>query len=365
MSGWQRVHPAWIAAGIALLVSIWMASGLIGDDVPADARAKADAAEPEPMRVSVSESVAERIVREAVVTGRTAPVRAVDVKAETAGRVVEIAAERGERVAKGQLILRLAIEDRRERLAQAEAALAQRRVQYRAAERLHAKEYQTEIDLAQAKANLEAAKAEVARIRNEIDHTTIEAPFDGVLEAREPEVGDYLRVGDVAGRVVQQSPFLVVGHVSEDVVTKLDPGDPGTATLVDDREVRGRLRYVASEADNETRTYRVELKVTDGDRRLIAGSSAKLRLPLEEVAAHTVEAAALTIDAEGRLGVKTVDGEDRVHFHRADIVRNEDGTVWLAGLPQRVRVISTGQGFVRDGDRVVPVPEDDGEGDAS
>jgi multidrug efflux system membrane fusion protein len=38
-------------------------------------------------------------------------------------------------------------------------------------------------------------------------------------------------------------------------------------------------------------------------------------------------------------------------------VRAESDAVWVAGLPDEVRVITVGQGFVRTGDQVRPVPE--------
>jgi multidrug efflux system membrane fusion protein len=50
------------------------------------------------------------------------------------------------------------------------------------------------------------------------------------------------------------------------------------------------------------------------------------------------------------------DGEEVV-FYEAEVVRAEADAVWLAGLPEQVRLITVGQGFVRAGDQVRPVPE--------
>ncbi|CAN0240734.1 unnamed protein product, partial [Chrysoparadoxa australica] len=220
-------------------------------------------------------------------------------------------------------------------------------------------------DLAPARANLDAPRAAGERIRTDIDHTTIRAPFDGVLDTRPVEVGDVLAVGDTVGRVIQQDPFIVYGNAPEDVVPYLEEGQPGSAELISGKPREGQVRYIASEADEATRTFRVELKVDNPDGRLIAGASAELRLPLEEVRAHAVEPAILTLNEDGVFGVKSVTDDGTVRFHAADIVRNRDGWVWLSGLPERLRLITVGQGFVRAGDAVDTGTEDDADAPAA
>ncbi|MAA73532.1 MAG: efflux transporter periplasmic adaptor subunit [Salinisphaeraceae bacterium] len=333
-----------------------MASGLVAPepDAPTDNATPAAQAEAAPVSVSVRRSIAEAVEEEAEITARTAPIRAVELRAETQGRVVSLQAQAGDRLAENDLILALSQEDRPARLDRAEAVLAQRELQWEAAQKLSEKGYQTRAGVAEARANLASARADVAAIRDELDKTRIRAPFDGVLETRPVEKGDLLRVGDTVGRLVQQSPFLVVGDVSEDVVARIEEGQAGSARLISGETVTGTVRYVAGEADEQTRTYRVELRVSPEAGRLIAGATATLRLPLGTVPAHVVEPAVMTLDDDGAFGIKTVDERDRVHFHPAEIVRNRDGRVWLTGLPEALRIITVGQGFVREGDQVDP-----------
>ena len=67
--------------------------------------------------------------------GHTEANRAVTVRAEVDGRVEQIGAARGARVAEGDLIVRLSARDRAARLAQAKALVEQRRIQYDGARR--------------------------------------------------------------------------------------------------------------------------------------------------------------------------------------------------------------------------------------
>jgi membrane fusion protein, multidrug efflux system len=346
-----------IAAAITAGLAAWIMSGQLGSG-SAPAREEATSVKEPHARVAsvrVRESSAEPVSRELVVNARTEPLRAVELKAETSGRVVAIGPQRGEAVTAGQVLVSL---DRRERdamLSMAEAALRQRELEYEAATKLGAKGFQAETEVAEASAALEAARAEIERIRVEVDHTEIRAPFDGVLELRPVEIGDYVDAGDPIAMVIEQDPFLVVGDVSENDIGRLELGMAGEARMVTGRTVEGRLRYIASQSDPATRTFRIELEVPNPGGRFMAGVSAELEIAYGESPAHRVPASLLALNDAGVLGVKSVDGDGVVAFHPADIVRADGEAVWLAGLPERVRLITVGQGFVRAGDQVRPV----------
>ncbi|GAB3671355.1 efflux RND transporter periplasmic adaptor subunit [Salinisphaera aquimarina] len=352
MARFSQIRPIWFVLIIVIALAAWLASGMLGgESKPAEDDA-AQANEPQPVSVSTRVSEATTVWREAELNGRTAPDRAVTLRARTAGRVRAVEAERGKRVSKGEVLVRIALDERSASRNEARAVVEQRRLQYNAVRKMSEKGYQTATDMAQAKSDLEAARAQLAQIQQDIDNTVIRAPFAGVLETRPVEVGDYVGVGDEIARVIQQDPFVVNGDLAEKDVALIEPGQPGSARLVDGRTVQGRVRYVATEADTDTRTYPVELEVDNPDGRLVSGASAKLILPLEQVSAHKVAADLLTLNEAGDMGVKTVNADDVVEFHPADIVKSGNDELWLGGLPERVRLITTGQGFVRAGDTV-------------
>jgi multidrug efflux system membrane fusion protein len=147
--------------------------------------------------------------------------------------------------------------------------------------------------------------------------------------------------------------------VAEAEVGRLAVGMPGKARLITGQTVTGKLRYVGSRADPATRTFEVELEVANPDGRFAAGVSAELSIVHERAQAHRVPASLLSLDDDGVLGVKAVDDDNRVVFHPVDLVRAEADAVWLGGLPERLRLITVGQGFVRAGDAVRAISEDD------
>ncbi len=354
-------HKSWLlSAGIVALAALWIVSGQFtsdADEPDADNQAAAaDAAAPQ-YAVRVRTQSAEEVMRTIVVNGKTAPARIVHLAAETDGRVEFIGAERGASLERGDVIVRLDERDRAARLAQAEALLRQREVEYAARARLQSESYVSEAQLQEALALLETARAELTRARLDLGYMTIRAPFAGALQARSVEIGDFVSRGDPIATYVDNRTLIVSADVSEFDAQAVEIGETAEARLATGEVVRGRIRYVAPVAEEATRTFTVELEVDNGDGRLRAGGSAELRIPAETVLAHRVAPSLLTLDDAGNVGVKIINELGQVEFVVADIALSSHDGVWLAGLPETATIITVGQGYVVPGARVAAVPE--------
>ena len=351
------------AVFIAVAVSAWVWSGEReetsslppGPEAPAVERLR-------DFSVRVAVLRAEPVSRTIVLHGRTEPARAVTMRAELDGRVVAIGVERGARVAAGDEVARLDPRDLEARRREARALIRQRELEFDAARELSARNYQTESALAAAEAGLEAARAMLARVEVDLANTRLLAPFAGRLDQRMVEIGDYVNDGNPIGRILQADPILVVGHVTQQNRHRVGLGGAGEARLITGETVSGHVRYVAAESDETTRTFRVELEVPNPDGALLSGVSAEIRIPTAALAAHLVSPALLALDAKGRLGIKGVGNDGVVAFHPVEIVRADDGGIWISGLPDPVRVITVGHGFVHPGQRVEAVPVSPNEG---
>ena len=348
-----------IATVIAVGVAGWILSGQMGgrETPPSTAVASADeSAQPLP-RVRVRRSRAEERVRELSLFGRTEADRTVLLKAQTAGRIAGLPVEKGQLVKAGTGLARLHMEDRAARLAEAEAVVDQYRIAWDAAQELEQKSFRSRVGLAESRANLESAKAALERIRVDIGHTAIRAPFDGVLEHLPVEVGDYVGVGDPVASVVDLDPIVVVSEVSEREIDQLRPGVQASVRLVTGRVLVGGLRYVARQGTAATRTFRVEIAIDNPDGTIVEGMTAEVRLPLAKGAAHRISPALLTLAEDGRIGIKAVNDAGLVVFHPVVIVDDTTEGMWLSGLPEALILITVGQEFVKAGQRVTPVFE--------
>jgi len=355
----NRYKSWFVSAGIVVAVTLWVASGTLGDTEDEISVSATAVAAPSKNAVRVRTQSAEEVMRTIVVNGKTAPARIAQLSAETDGRIEYIGAERGASLERGNLILRMDERDRAARLAQAEATVKQREVEYDARQRLKSESYVSDAQLQEALALLESARAELTRAKLDFEYMSVRAPFAGALQDRMVEVGDFVKRGDPIATYVDNRTIIVSANLSEFDARFVDVDDMAEAHLATGETVWGRIRYVAPVADEATRTFVVELEVSNSDGKLRAGGTAELRVPAEKVFAHRISPSLLTLDDAGNVGVKIVNDLGEVEFVVADIALSSNDGIWLAGLPEISTIITVGQGYVADGAVVNSIPEDD------
>ncbi|MGL6160148.1 efflux RND transporter periplasmic adaptor subunit [Microbulbifer sp.] len=354
-----------VAAIIALLALLWLLSGLVFSDGQSPASENGDSrvtAAGELLRVQAKRLRARPYTTRVQVNSRTEPNRSVRLRAELDGAIVALPVEEGRAVRQGEVICEIEAEDRPENLVRAKAALHKAELDYQGAQRLKKKGLQSNTDLAGREVALADARAEFKRVQVAVDNLKIRAPFDGVVNSRAVELGDFIRRGEECATLLDLDPILVVGEVSEAQVGGLTIGGPASAQLQGGQTVRGRLRYISRQADELTRAFRVEVAVENSSAALRAGLSGRLALPTGEILAHRINASLLTLDDRGDLGVRILDAGNRVGFANVELFGDADEGVWVGGLPPRVTLITVGQEYVSVGE-VVSVAFEPGEGD--
>ncbi|MCZ6658944.1 MAG: efflux RND transporter periplasmic adaptor subunit, partial [Gammaproteobacteria bacterium] len=166
------------------------------------------------------------------------------------------------------------------------------------------------------------------------------------------ELGDYLQLGGACATIVDLDPMLLVGQIAEKTLHRVHVGESAYGDLATGETVSGLIRFIAQQADPVTRTYRVEVEISNADYAIRSGITTKIRIPAETVLAHKVSPALFALDDFGAVGVRTLDGDNRVEFHLVDIVRDDVDGVWITGLPERTTLITVGQEFVVPGEVV-------------
>ncbi|HJO75794.1 MAG TPA: efflux RND transporter periplasmic adaptor subunit [Rhodospirillales bacterium] len=346
------------ALAIASVVILWLASGMVGGNAASeDAKPPAPSAKTALIEVRAQNMTARDKASELILFGRTEAIRTVVLRAQTAGRVTAIRIDKGNMAATGDVIVRLAADDRPDRLKEAEAAVDHARLAYEAAKKLSKKAFRSKVQLAENKASLESARARRAAIRTEIRQTKIRAPFGGVVNDVGLELGDYLKVGDNAATIVDLDPMLVVAEISERNIGHLSVGGPARILVSGLGNFEGTIRFISRTATPATRTFRIEVSVANPGGAIGEGMTTELRLGLETVRAHLLSPAVLTLSDEGVVGVKTLNPEDVVEFHPVRIIADTPGGMWVDGLAEKIRTVTVGQEFVKVGQKVKPIPD--------
>ena len=283
---------------------------------------------------------------------RTEPNRAVDLKAEIVGRVIGLPVEKGDVVALGDVICELSSEDRAERVEQFNAVLEKARLDYDGALRLKSGGYQSRTAIADALSRLQTAKADAKKAKLDLSNLKIRAPFAGVVDARPVEIGDFMQRADVCARVLDMAPLLVTGRIAESSVTRVQNHSTVQVVLSSGQTLEGKIRFIERNADEITRTFRLEALIENSDLALRSGLTAQMNIPIGVARAHLVSASLLGLDDKGRVGVKILDANNVVDFQLVQIIGDESDGVWVQGLPEHTTLITLGQQYVTRGETV-------------
>jgi len=218
-------------------------------------------------------------------------VRDATLRAETAGRVVRVEVERGERVEVGQVLLKLdvgraatALRAATAQVEQTEARVAQAERQAELAARLAESGGipQQELENAEdtlrlARAARDAARAQTGVTRRGLAEAVVRAPFDGVVVERLVEVGEFVAPGAPVLHLVDRSSLRARVLLDPRRALDVRPGAPVEVEVHARPEERfgGQVLRIGEVVDPRTRRLPVEVQIDDPEQRLRPGLVAR------------------------------------------------------------------------------------------
>jgi multidrug efflux system membrane fusion protein len=343
-----------LALSLILIIAIWLGIGLSGDSeeyVNSRPLIMNDGLQ----KVQVEVMQGQLVERAITISGKTAANRSVELKSEIRSRVKAVHKKKGERVKKGDIIVELDARDWPARVEQSKASLRQYKIEHESAKKLLTKGLVNEAQIAKAETALANAKAELTNAKINFAASRITAPFDGIVDQRYVELGDYVKENVSIVKILDFSPYLVIGHTAEKDASFINIGDPARAQLITGDVIEGRIRFIAAEADASTRTFPIEMEVENLKGSMTSGLTAKLIVPQPKQFSHLVSPALLILNDQGKLGLKGITEDDKVIFHAIQIVKAVSNGIWITGLEEESKIITVGQGFVDYGEQVSPV----------
>jgi membrane fusion protein (multidrug efflux system) len=223
-------------------------------------------------------------------------------------------------------------------------------------------------DAAAQKAQVEAAQQDVARYQALIVFKQLVAPFDGVVTARNTNVGEYVNAtgGEATLSSAASSLFLVADihqmrifvSVPQEYADVLKPGLTATLTLpqAPDKPIQAQFLTTAHAAVPSTRTIVTELTVDNANRELWPGTYASVHFAFPgEPNVLILPEQALLFRAQG-MQVAVVDDQDRVHLQNVILGKNLDTEVQIvSGLKATDKVVGNPSLGLLEGQQVKPV----------
>jgi HlyD family secretion protein len=299
----------------------------------------------------------------------TGTIRARDelvVGSDAAGvRLIEVLVDVGSPVRQGQLLARGDDALLRAQLAQADASVRQAQVELelagdnlRRAEQLEAKGFYSSeaVQTRRSSAETAAAKVDVARAQRQelevqLGHTRILAPATGVIATKTATVGAVIQPGTELFRLIRDAEVEWRAELPSHSLMKIETGAAARITLDDGRVVDTRVRLVAPTIDANTRNGLVHVLLRK-DTPFKAGAHAKGEILIGSQQTLAVPENAVFM-RDGYPFVYVVDNEQTARLTRIQTGERQRGLVEVtSGLQPALQVVTTGAGFVKDGDVV-------------
>ncbi len=317
------------------------------------------------------------------VLGELQPQQSVDVMSRISGRLKEVLAQRGDPVAKGDLLAVVDDEDLQQQISRAEASIAVARagvsreqanydnlvIQVERYQALHSEQLisnqdlqNVESQLRASKAQLELAKAQVQQaeaslreLKIQQDQTRVYSPLTGFVGTRYLDPGALVSASVPILRVLDVSRLKTVVPVTEQMISKVHVGLPAKVSIdgVAGREYQGRITRISPFLDPETRSADVEIEISNNQGLLKPGMFARVSI----AAGAPTKVLAIPRDAlltrGDEKGVFLLTADQTTEYRRIEIGRIQgDFVEVLDGLGEGTQVVTAGAQKLNEGDKV-------------
>lgn len=206
-------------------------------------------------------------------------------------------------------------------------------------------------------ADIKVVDAQIKDIDLKLERTEVKAPVSGVISARDAKVGAIASgAGTPLFTMIRDGAIELVADVAESDIRRIKEGQTALLTLAGMREAMpGKVRLVSPVVNATTRLGSVHI-VTDEQSGAKSGMYASARIIIEETTAPSLPQSAVTTERSGSIARTVVDNVVKQVEIETGI--QDGGYVQiLSGLKAGDVVVSKAGAFVRDGDRISPIPE--------
>jgi membrane fusion protein, multidrug efflux system len=292
------------------------------------------------------------------ISGQTAPDKRAELAARTSGTISSLAYKQGDAVKAGDMIVDMDSMEKKIAVDAAAEVVKQKKSKADATEALAKRGNVAKLQLDEVRADLQGAQSQFEAAKAELERTQVIAPFDGIIDRIAVENGSSVQQGAPVATLLSLDPIIATGEVSERSLGGIKIGSPATVRLVNGAVEEGTVRYISRESNAATRTFRIEVAVKNADGSIPAGMSAEIDLKSDPVKAIKLPRSAVTLNADGQLGVRAVDKDNKVLFLKVELIDDATDAIVLTGVAEGTKVIVSGQDFVTDGESVKVVEPD-------
>jgi membrane fusion protein (multidrug efflux system) len=269
----------------------------------------------------------------------------VEIKAETDGVVEEINFAEGQRVAKGQMLVKLDETKLAAALAEAEANLKLSKANYERAKQLFHDKLISQQEFEQTSSTFAVNQAAVDLHRRQLKDARIYAPFTGIVGSRQISPGQVITRNTTLIWLVDLDTVKVEVKVPERYLRQLQIGQPleFTVAAFPGEKFRGEVYFISPQIEESTRTALVKARIPNSEGKLRGGMFASLDLTLQlRDAAIVIPEPALMSNGDN-FSVFVVDEQSNAQVRMIEV------GLRLAGKAEVVKGLNPGEKVVVEG----------------
>ncbi len=284
-------------------------------------------------------------------TGDVLPIQQAGIFAKVTGTLERVYVDIGQEVRAGQLMAQIDTTELVQQYQQTSATYQNAQVNYRRSKELSEQNLVARQELDNADAALKVAKANYETARTRLSYAYITAPFSGYVTHRFLDPGTVISQSNTTlFTLMDINQLKVIINVQEKDIPQIIKGKRADITVdaFPNRVFAGKVTRYSEAVDPGTRTMAVEIDIANPEHLLKPGMYANAALALEQHPdAITVPTVALQKDDRGQF-IYTAMGDTARRVDVRPGLEQGDDTEILSGVTDSMRVITTGQQYVRD-----------------
>lgn len=348
-----------IAVFVAAALVVGTAAGFYGprllNQAPPPAAPKVAAAPApaaaKPVEVHATKVVLAAFPRGVAAVGSLRADESVTLRPEIAGRIVEIRFSEGQKVQKGQVLIRLDDSIARAELAQARANHTLAKSKFDRAIELQQKGFISKQARDEADNVMRVQEAAMDLAQARLDKSTLRAPFSGVIGLRDVSVGNYVQEGAEIVSIQAIDPLKVDFRIPELYMSDVKQGQSLEISLdaMPDKRYEGKVFAISPLVDEGGRAIVMRAQVNNRGGDLRPGMFARVRLLFGATQPSPAVQEAALVPQRDEQYVYVV-RDNRAQQVRVEVGQRKDGMVEImAGLKEGDMVVTAGHQKIRDG----------------
>lgn len=310
------------------------------------------------IKVKVEKATKQTFEHYVELTGNVDAVENAMISPQLNGQITKIYVKEGQRVTKGQILIKLNDEIQRKNLAQLQTQLILADTMYQKQKKLYEQNVISEVQYLQAKNRKESLEKNIAVLKSQIDLATIKAPFNGIVDQIFVKEGEIAMPGKPAIQLVNLRKMEAIGEVSEKYLPNVNIGDKVQLTFqtYPDIKINGKISFKGNVIDPVNRTFRIKVVFTNIDNKIKPNMLSVMKFKdnvYNQVFVVKTDILAKDINGWYLFVVKNKDNKQIVEKRHVKISSSDQvNTVITDGIKEGEQIVVQGYNLVKDGMQV-------------